>query len=122
MQSALKRTLVMLIVGSLSAGAANAAAVLCSGTINSIALQANGGVVVHYGNVGGVHVICNVSTTYFELDKDTCKAWLAVIQAAKAQQRTIRVYYDSAVTGNPTSCTAIVYGQNTRPYFMETLD
>jgi hypothetical protein len=117
------RYLLRVPVVSLSlAGSAHAAAVLCSGTVNSIAVAAGGSLLVSYGNVGGVHTVCSVSATYFEVDKDTCKAWFAVIQAAKAQQRTIRFYYDSAVSGNPSSCTSITYGQGTRPYFLETLD
>jgi hypothetical protein len=63
-----------------------------------------------------------VNSTYLDFEKDTCRAWFAVILAAKAQQRSIRLYYDTTVAGNPSSCTSIVYGQQTHPYFMETLD
>ena len=107
-------------IAMLSSALVQASPVLCSGTVNSIALQPNGKLLVSYGHTL-LHSVCNVNSTYFDVEKDTCKAWLAVIQAAKAQQRTIRFYFESPVAGNPSSCAAITSGQETRPTFLKSL-
>ena len=121
MKTGLKPALIASVALLFSATPAHAAVVFCDGTISSIALNVDGSLLVAYGSYP-LHTVCNVSTSYSVMDKETCKAWFAVIQAAKAQQRIVRVYYDSATSGNPASCSAIVYGQGAKPYFLQTLD
>ena len=120
MKTGLKPALIA-SVALFSATPVHAALVLCDGAISSIALNVDGSLLVAYGGYP-LHTFCNVSTSYFGMDKETCKAWFAVVQTAKAQQRNIRAYFDSAIPGNPVSCSAIVYGQGTKPYFLQTLD
>ena len=67
-------------------------------------------------------VMCEVSAAANGVTADTCKAWLALLTAAQAQQKTIRMYYNTDTSGNPTSCAAFqVWGTST-PYFIHTLD
>lgn len=76
----------------------------CDGQVIAIGSTANTGRLwVSYGAIG-MQAICEVDATFSGTHANACKAWLALFTAAQAQQKTIRLYYDSATGGNPTSC------------------
>jgi hypothetical protein len=94
----------------------------CDGQVKSIGLNnANGPLWVSYGTLG-IQSICAIGSTQNGVQAETCRAWYAFLLTAHAQQKTIRVYYDSATPGNPTSCSGFGSWGNYSPYFLQTLD
>ncbi len=94
----------------------------CDGQVTSIGLNDNAGRVwVAYGAIG-IQAICEVDATYNGVLANTCKAWLALLMAAQAQQRTIRLYYYSTTAGNPASCAGFQAWGAYSPYFIQTID
>lgn len=95
----------------------------CEGQVNGLGLNNNTGRLwVSYGAIG-MQAICDVDATFNGTSPNACKAWLALLTAAQAQQKTIRLYYDSTTGGNPTSCAGFQSWASTySPYFIQTLD
>ena len=99
-----------------------AAAFFCDGQVTSIGLNdSTGRLWVSYGSIG-IQQICEVSATANGIAADTCKAWFALLTAAQAQQKTIRMYYYSETPGNPASCAGFQTWTTYAPYFVHTLD
>jgi len=89
----------------------------CEGQINRLGVNNNTGRIwVSYGAIG-MQGICEVDATFNGTHSNACKAWLALLTAAHAQQQTIRVYYDSATSGNPTSCSISALGGGVQSLF-----
>lgn len=106
----------------LVANAAFSAGYTCDGQINSVAVGSNGALWVAYGSVG-IQGICNVEAATNGIGIGTCKNWFALLTAAQAQQKTVRFYYDSAVSGNPSACSGLQsWTAYYIPYFLQTLD
>jgi hypothetical protein len=77
-------------------------------------------VYVQYGAFG-IQNICSISPSSDAIQPEGCKAWYALLLAAQAQQRAIRIYYEETVPGNAPSCSALQGWGSYKPYFMQTL-
>jgi hypothetical protein len=101
---------------------ARAEAYFCEGQVNYIGLNnGTGRLWVSYGAIGW-QAACDVDATFNGVQANACRAWLALLTAAHAQQKIIRMYYDPATTGNPTSCSGFQSWGVYSPYFIHTLD
>lgn len=92
----------------------------CDGQITGIGLN-TGWLYVSYGSVP-IQSVCAVSGTVNGIPAETCRSWQALILAAQAQNKTMRFSYDSATSGNPTSCAGFQAWAAAAPYFIQTLD
>jgi hypothetical protein len=116
------RTLILLSAFVFAPRLAAAATFYCDGHITSLGLNNGSGPLwVAFGTVG-IQAVCQVDATVNGATPNTCKAWLGVLTAAHAQQKTIRLYYESGIGGNPTSCAGLQAWNNYAPYFLQVLD
>jgi hypothetical protein len=104
----------------LACATASAVNFYCDGKITSVGMNGGGGNLwVSYGQ-HGVQSVCSIGAPTSLTQADTCRGWLAMLLAAQAQGKTIRIYYDS-VNGNPNSCSFQAW-EVYKPHFLQTLD
>jgi hypothetical protein len=102
----------------LASGTANATSFFCDGQVTSVGINNNATLLVSYGPYQ-FHGICTFGAT---AHPEACRAWDALLLSAQAQGKTIRVYYDSSVSGNPSTCSGLAAWGSYGAYFVQTLD
>ena len=103
---------VLLVCLALFCQPAAAATFWCTGALNRILVYGNGDVMISPDWNASWVAICNVRTERLGVSTDTCKAWLTLIESAKAQGNVVGVIYNSGAY----SCSTIPsYGGSPAP-------
>ena len=93
---------VLLVRLALACQPAAAATFWCTGALNRILVYDNGDVMIYTGWNTTWVAVCNVHQDRLGVLPDTCKAWVTLLESAKAQGVEVGVNYDSNTYTCPT--------------------
>lgn len=101
-------TLTLPLLAVVSAPAAQAAVLTCSGTVTAVTAHADGSISIKPSwNYSSVQ-LCNATTVWKGVPLESCKRWHAQALLARSTRETMVVYYPS--TAAAANCAAIPAG------------
>ncbi len=99
---------------------ANAVAIACNGNLSGAYTTKDGSVVIKGSWHPSWTQICNLNTEWNEVPAQTCWAWFSQVNAAVAQSKNVRIYYN--VAANMTCNQLPTYGASPEPYYVMLMD
>jgi len=112
MKKVLRKTALLLLL--LSPAISQAAPQWCRGTVDNLWTKNNGDVFVLPSSRGNHVQICNVKSTWKEIDPTTCMMWVSHAQAAVTTGKQTIIHY-----GDIASCSTMpVYSESPAPIYL----
>lgn len=107
---------VALSLSLLIGGTARANEIWCSGTVANVLMYKNGQLMVVPSFRNDYLTVCNVQSTWNEVDSTVCWGWYSTLMAAKKAGKTVTIFYsDPAATACSTLAT---YGSSPAPAYV----
>ncbi len=86
----------------------------CEGKINRVWIGHTGAVMAHSSYRNGHTKMCSLSSEWQNINQDTCKGWLSLLQVAYTTQKDVVVFYE-----HDTACNELpVYSSSVRPSYV----
>lgn len=110
----MKTCIFLLVISCFSASAY--ASVNCSGTIDLVYVHKNAGLFIRGMWRNDVTQLCNLDNTWKGITPGTCKAWMSMMETAKATSAQVKIQYSD---NDVSSCGSIAtYSNSPAPNYV----